>query len=477
MSSYSIPALNNQALLSDLAATGQRKRRVLPVESFTAEDSSLPQARHTLTPLSSDELYAEGQNMPTLTAENAPPASPIYRGGPMPETIKVGVESPNPLIHREAAHDQLSATYGDEIGGLLSPGPKMQAWEDAQANPPDFYKPRAGFGNKLKHVLGSGLKAGLLAASRGPAEGAIGRLLGGGAAGMISPGTADKYAYEAVTEPRMLADAQNEQAMQQHRLAGVTGVANLTGELPNNRPTAATMHRIALEGQADKRIGQVDEKMAETHRMNNERVKRYAGLADRDRKKQVASDYKNGMFGDDPEMLDWAAGQLGIPGELKPQFIRGMMRDGIDGDGNLIQVNRQTGKATAVTSENGRPVTSFQGTQEKNRTARTQMLINAGLTRQSAELQVRKEIEASREAAEEARRAADVEAGKYTKSGRHDSLRKRAEDSSTPPSNPPKTYSSATVKKLAADAGISEDEMRSQMQAEAKAKGLTLVFK
>ncbi len=82
-----------------------------------------------------------------------------------------------------------------------------------------------------------------------------------------------------------------------------------------------------------------------------------------DRKKLAAQLYKSGAFNDSPEGLRYASEVLGVPNELKNAFVAGQMRDAIDDDGNLIQVNRQTGAATGVLDKSGAPVGSWNAAQ------------------------------------------------------------------------------------------------------------------
>lgn len=77
------------------------------------------------------------------------------------------------------------------------------------------------------------------------------------------------------------------------------------------------------------------------------RKKRWGDLSSNERRKQIVAEYKAGLLNNDPRALEQAARELNIPGTLLPAFIQGQMRDAIDDDGNLIEMNRQTG-ATVV---------------------------------------------------------------------------------------------------------------------------------
>lgn len=93
------------------------------------------------------------------------------------------------------------------------------------------------------------------------------------------------------------------------------------------------------------RIRQQADQALERKRVNSARIKRWERMEARDRKRLLADLYKSGGT-NDPEQLEYIADQLGIPGTLRPKFIGGQMRDAIDADGNLIQINRQTGDVT-----------------------------------------------------------------------------------------------------------------------------------
>lgn len=99
------------------------------------------------------------------------------------------------------------------------------------------------------------------------------------------------------------------------------------------------------------------------------RKKRWDSLSSNERRRTIIAEYKSGMLNHDPEALDQAARELNIPGQMLPAFISGQMRDALDDEGNLIQVNRQTGDVTTT----GQP--SFEGTKETNRNERQRRAI------------------------------------------------------------------------------------------------------
>lgn len=89
------------------------------------------------------------------------------------------------------------------------------------------------------------------------------------------------------------------------------------------------------------RLRQLADQALERKRVNSARIERWERMEARDRKRLLADLYKSGGT-NDPEQLEYIADQLGIPGALRPKFIQGQMRDAVDADGNLIQINRQT---------------------------------------------------------------------------------------------------------------------------------------
>lgn len=95
------------------------------------------------------------------------------------------------------------------------------------------------------------------------------------------------------------------------------------------------------------RIKAQNDTIAERRRVNENRKKHWDAMDSRDRKRLIVSLYNTGGL-NDPEMLEYAADQLGLPGNLREKFVAGQMRDAIDDEGNLIQVNRQTNEVTDI---------------------------------------------------------------------------------------------------------------------------------
>lgn len=94
---------------------------------------------------------------------------------------------------------------------------------------------------------------------------------------------------------------------------------------------------------------------------------RWAGLSRTERRRQMTAEYKAGLWNNDPEALQYVADELDIPGTLLPAFIGGQMRDAIDDEGNIIEVNRQTGEVTPTGEK------SFETVKEAGRNRRVTM--------------------------------------------------------------------------------------------------------
>jgi hypothetical protein len=132
-------------------------------------------------------------------------------------------------------------------------------------------------------------------------------------------------------------------------------------QLPNGQIVNVARNQagsISLRGIAEGR----QQSTAEAHK------KRWEQLGRTERVQSIVREYRAGML-NDPDSLNAAADELGIPGEMKPAFIRGEMRDAIDEKGNLIQVNRQTGDVLMPRRE-GLPVQTYGVTQEAGRNDR-----------------------------------------------------------------------------------------------------------
>lgn len=195
---------------------------------------------------------------------------------------------------------------------------------------------------------------------------------------------------------------------QRQEAAGLTGIDPTTG-LPTE---AARSRRV-----------QQDYNLLRQSELNDDRTRRYDEskrqhdlTEEGRRRRELGAAYRAGLL-IKPEQRTEYAKSLGLSGDLAEPFIRGLIDVQVDANGELISVNRRDATAAPVTDANGNHVTSFKATQEKDKMTRTQALINAGVNRQAAELQVRKEIEAAREGAASARQERDLSAGKYKKKG------------------------------------------------------------
>lgn len=124
----------------------------------------------------------------------------------------------------------------------------------------------------------------------------------------------------------------------------------------------------ALQSQ-QQRIKQSGDVLTERKRSNDQRKTRWDAMEKRDRMRNIIALYNSGGL-NDPDLLEYAADQLALPGPLREKFIAGRMRDAFDQDGNLIQVNRQTNEVTPVLTPEGKPQGSIQGTLEQGRNRR-----------------------------------------------------------------------------------------------------------
>lgn len=134
-------------------------------------------------------------------------------------------------------------------------------------------------------------------------------------------------------------------------------------ELENGQRVMVPAKQAGTLSSQQQRIRQQDEGIAERRRVNDNRKRHWDAMDSRDRKRLILSLYNTGGL-NDPELLEYAADQLGLPATMREKFISGQMRDAIDEEGNLIQVNRQTNEVT----ETGRK--SYEATKEGGRQRR-----------------------------------------------------------------------------------------------------------
>lgn len=111
------------------------------------------------------------------------------------------------------------------------------------------------------------------------------------------------------------------------------------------------------------RIKAQNDILAERKTVNENRKRHWDAMDARDRKRLIVSLYNSGGL-NDPEMLEYAADQLGLPGNLREKFVAGQMRDALDEEGNIIQVNRATGEVSRVGAK------SYEATKEAGRERR-----------------------------------------------------------------------------------------------------------
>jgi len=110
------------------------------------------------------------------------------------------------------------------------------------------------------------------------------------------------------------------------------------------------------------RIRQQNAEGARRKKMDEARVAHWGSMDTDRRKRLILSEYNSGAL-NSPELLEYAADELGLSGPIREKFIAGRMRGAIDENGNQIQINQQTGIATPVTTAEGVPQGSFAKTQ------------------------------------------------------------------------------------------------------------------
>lgn len=345
------------------------------------QEQPLPVARHAVEPLSTDELYAGGANMPRISAEAAPQAvqSPVTRRGPLPETIQAGQQSDNPMVQRSATGAALGA-----YAPYVQSGPAQQRL-DASTEPDE--PPRHGLWNKTKHVLG-GIGKGFMLGG-----------LGGAIAGGISPGTADRAVYRGIERPRLQAEADRERQLQQQQLGDVIRVGEQTGTDLSGQPNAVTRHRLATEAETASRNRMMDEN-------------RDMDRAVRMRGQDFTNDYRKVR-----------------EQQFQQKLAQGEYVHKVGTDGNLYAVHRSDPTAPAVLVERAdhQPIGSFQEAEEKGKNYRAAESQAGADRRTGAGIASReREGEKNRTAASERQRA-HIEAGKYrSRRGGGGSLRDKA---------------------------------------------------
>lgn len=162
----------------------------------------------------------------------------------------------------------------------------------------------------------------------------------------------------AETEKRLgteLTVGQKQNAIQAGQMVPVTLEDGTVVEVP-----ARSAGNVQSQQQ---RIRQLGDQAIERKRVNSARIERWERMEARDRKRLLADLYKSGGT-NDPEQLEYIADQLGIPGALRPKFIQGQMRDAVDADGNLVQINRQTQEVLSTGEK------SYETTKEAGRDRR-----------------------------------------------------------------------------------------------------------
>jgi hypothetical protein len=134
-------------------------------------------------------------------------------------------------------------------------------------------------------------------------------------------------------------------------------------ELDNGQTVMVPARQAGTLSSQQQKIKAQNDTLAERRTMNESRKHHWDAMDARDRKRMIVSLYNSGGL-NDPEMLEYAADQLGLPGNLREKFVAGQMRDALDEEGNIIQVNRQTGEVSKAGSK------SYEVTKEAGRERR-----------------------------------------------------------------------------------------------------------
>jgi hypothetical protein len=376
--------------------------------------------------------------------------------------------APSPLTARE----QLSIASGPEAANAVFP------LLPADPGIRDHTGEKRGVWSKIGHALEHIGKGALLGGERG----GLGGMLAGAVAGGVSPRFADRLEHNLVIKPRIDAERAKMQKESDDTLDRAGKFGQLTDvDAFSGGPTGAARHRLAVEAQTRTNQAAInadrDARLQESTRQHD--------LAETGRRRrELGASYRAGLL-KTPEQRAEYAKSLGLTGDLAEPFVKGLIKLDTDADGNMIGINQQTLQSAQVTDAvTGQPITSFKATQEKEKMARTQALINAGMTKQAAELQVRREIEEYKQGQQNQRQKVDIGAGKYkgkSKKGLNWMFEPGEEpdqEQSQPPVAPQgktKSYSMESVRELARKKGKTPEEIMRMVQDENP--GVTMVFK
>lgn len=242
-------------------------------------------------------------------------------------------------------------------------------------------------GNRLVAALKSARDAIRLNARPSMSVGEVVGTAAGGAGVGLATRNPDLYAKE-VEQRKALGDLSGALGVEKER-AQVANMGMIPVTLNDGRVVMVPRAKAADLEDKQQTHALNQSKAADTAKQNKAHRDRWAAMGRKERKAQITNEYKAGML-TTPEQLADAADELEIPGELKPAFIRGQMRDAIDKDGNIIEVNRQTKTSSVVTDSTGKPVQSYevtkqvkqdqrQAAREAAATTRTQMNIDGRL--------------------------------------------------------------------------------------------------
>lgn len=367
------------------------------------------------------------------------------------------LSSGDPVKAEKALQDIIGPAYAD-----IAPGQRQQLLNKILNEDTSPHKGKVGWGERIVH----GLKTfGLTTLITGnPFLGAAAGVWGG-----ADPNVYHRLKHSNVDVPRATADAAIENQGQVQDLHRAEQYGQFSGVDPyTGKQTETARDRTARLDETTWQHQHADADRDAT-REQRDRIANDATKAKR--RRDLIAIERSGM-GNEQTRRELAEA-AGISSELREPFIRGDMSFETDSDSNIISLSKRTGTAATV-KRDGKDVKSFKATALAHQDARTKALIAAGVDRQIAEAQVRKEI--AQFNADEAMKRAKLPP---KRGGSRGSLRQRAEGTEAipaPSSGQTKSYSSATLKAYA-DKYTSGDTEAAKRRIESENPGVRFEFK
>lgn len=250
----------------------------------------------------------------------------------------------------------------------LNPNDRLKA-ESEYRDALDAWKPHGGRG--FKQVLKEGLIGGAAAAQANP-NNPYAALTGfgvGAASGVAQPGVITRN-WELNKANQDIGRRLNEQ----HARNTVDNSGMVPVQLNDGRMVMVQRAKAADIASRQQTVDQGQQRINETAIQNKAHRDRWETMDAHTAKADVVKQWNSGML-TDPRDREAAARVLGIQGPLREKFIRGEVRDGLDENGNFIEINRNTG---AITNTNQG---SYATTQEAGKDRRAAAQIGAANTR------------------------------------------------------------------------------------------------